>query len=124
MTVAFARHGGVHEWDLTVPQVQELSFVRTLKALFSDQFKANSSYHPVVQYHISRVLSDHLIHQACSATALSTGLFATTLGPVRLGSSIPHGHHNLVLCYYHLCQGLGVYPQGSYLGQIYPRHMP
>lgn len=30
MTTVMAKHGGIHEWDLTVPQVQEALYVRLL----------------------------------------------------------------------------------------------
>lgn len=74
MTVTVHKHGGVHEWDISTPEMQEALYVS--KRHYHELTDLLTS--SVVQYHNRRVCASYALYKSSDTTPLSTCLLGVS----------------------------------------------
>ena len=70
MTVTVNKHGGVHEWDISTPEMREALYVGDRHCpKFTDLLTSL-----VVQYHNRRVCASYALYKGSNITPIPTGL--------------------------------------------------
>ena len=120
MTTTMHKHGGVHEWDMTLSDAREAIYVRNH---LTDQGRSWAKYVLVVQRHIGGICPNHSLHEVVNPSTLPPSIFTATMGLLRLGSSSLHDHPDTLLRRYYFREDMGVYSTRKNMEQVGSRDL-
>ena len=92
------KHGGIHMWDMTLPDAREAIYVSS-HPLDPSQFRTKQFV--VVQRHFRGICTNHSLHKVIHSSPLPPGLSTAAMGLLRLGSSNFHDHPDSILRRYY-----------------------
>ena len=112
MTVTIHKHGGVHEWDISAPEMREALYVGNRHCpKFIDLLTSL-----VVQYHNHRICASYALYKSGNITPVPTCLLGVSQKRLGLGHSYIYRCSRPILCCYFLRQDLAVRPKSTNLG--------
>lgn len=115
MTATMHKHGGIHEWDISLPEAREAIYVNGFSPCRANSLLRHLS---VVQCHFSGICPDHSLHEISHSSTLPPSISATAMGLLRLGAPCLYDRPDHVLHRHYYGQDIRVYSTKKDMEQV------